>query len=417
MEEEVLFVFYDGDKRIRKDLMYCSSVFTRDFSKHERIGMERRFESEYIDFFHFLQRGEVPFDPKRQKNVYNLLVEWKFQFPFLESFLFRISGLIIPIKFNNKVFNVNFSRFFIISSLFRDLYSINPSCDLEFEFLIDDNSFFEFLDVVHGVKSLHEIQNYVEVFKICEFFGCSSLSNLFDIKEIILKDIIYGINHPDFERYVRENLRDFLIKPEFASVPLPILIRLFQKYNWSFSLRELRVFLNNYYINQPMSFFILFNCINLKLHSIDEFYEIGVFFKHYFPGIEEELNMKMRKEIEDQKKLEELTKRIIELERREEEAEGIRSGKWRSTKPPDFEGNIFEAAAKGKLTSIIYLVANGTNVNKKYPNEKYDDNYMKNSTPIHFSSSYGHLRVVEFLINHKASLNAKDDSVAFYYLI
>jgi len=80
--------------------------------------------------------------------------------------------------------------------------------------------------------------------------------------------------------------------------------------------------------------------------------------------------------------------------------------KYRSAKPPDFEEDIFEAAAKGKLTSIIYLLRNGTKVNKKYQKEYYDGRGMKNSTPLHFSSRYGHLSVVEYLVHQKADINA-----------
>ena len=39
---------------------------------------------------------------------------------------------------------------------------------------------------------------------------------------------------------------------------------------------------------------------------------------------------------------------------------------WQLKKPEDFEPNVFEAATKGKLTSIIYLLATGTNINKRY---------------------------------------------------
>ena len=38
---------------------------------------------------------------------------------------------------------------------------------------------------------------------------------------------------------------------------------------------------------------------------------------------------------------------------------------WKSTKPTDFEENIFEAAKVGKLTSVKYLLTNGTGVNTK----------------------------------------------------
>jgi len=35
------------------------------------------------------------------------------------------------------------------------------------------------------------------------------------------------------------------------------------------------------------------------------------------------------------------------------------------SQPSDFVSNLFEAAKDGKLSSVIYLLANGTNVNSK----------------------------------------------------
>jgi len=469
MDEEVVFVFEDGEKQIRKDLMYCSAKFSRDFARDGRIGMVRKNRSDYKDFFLFLQKGEVPNDQIRQKIVFNLLVEWEFHFTHIDSFLWRRSESKIPIKFNQKVYVVNFSRFLIHSSVFRDLYLINPSGGLEFRFNTDEDSFIEFRDVVHGVKYVHEIDKSYEVYKICEFFGCDSLCHLFDMKKMILKDIINGLDLLIFEKYMSENLKDFLNEPEFASVPLPILIRLFQQNKEAFSFSELRVFFDKFFHQHPSSFQVLFNSIDLRIQTEEEIDEFGQAMSPYLPGMGilasnfqakkaafideinnlqnenirrkaedqqkmEELNQKMKQKeaedqlriellqqmeknkAEDQKRIEELNQQMeklknkfIEEAKRREELEGIVNEKWKSTKAPDFEGNIFEAAAKGKLTSIIYLLAKGKNVNERFPNDKYDGWYgMKNSTPLHVSSRYGHLSVVEYLVNQKADINAKN---------
>jgi len=496
--EEVIFSFKDGEKIIRKDLMYSSAVFCKDFAREGKICLEDKFWSDYKDLFLFLQRGEVPYDSTKQKNVYKLLVEWQFQISHLDSFLLRISESKITIRFNKKAYEVSFSRFLIHSSVFRDICFINPSCNLEFELNIDEDSFIEFLDVVHGVKFVHEIDKYTEVYKICEFFGCSPLCTLFDCGDFLLRDVINGIDHPDFEIYMSENLKSYLNNPKFVSIPLPILIRLFQRNREVFSFTELRIFFDNYFHLHPANLRVLINNINLKLQSEEEIDEFGQVISKYFPGIDiltssflqkksallnqinqlqdensnikelnqsikmkdeeyqkrlEELDLQMKKEKakdqeiiyemhqqmkqkeeEDQNRIAELTKRFIELQeclkemdrrkkeeeekklieeqemkKRKEEIQGIRSGKWKKMKAPDFEGNIFEASAKGKLTSIIYLLANGTNVNEKYPNDdRYDGWYMKNSSPLHFSSRFGHLSVVEYLLNQKADINIKN---------
>jgi len=126
--------------------------------------------------------------------------------------------------------------------------------------------------------------------------------------------------------------------------------------------------------------------------------------------LQEEQDRKMREE--DQRKREE-KERMKEEEERKQKVEFERIGKWKSTKAPDFEGNIFEAAAKGKLTSIIYLLANGTNVNERFPKPDYDGWYMADCTPLHFSSRYGHLSVVEYLVSQKADINAQVHGIDF----
>ena len=111
-----------------------------------------------------------------------------------------------------------------------------------------------------------------------------------------------------------------------------------------------------------------------------------------------ELNDRMKsKERDDQERIKELKSYLDELKTL-----------------PDFEENIFEESAKGKLACVIYLLANGTKVNEQYKNDKYDKYMMKNSTPLHFSSLFGHLSVVEYLIKHKADINAIRCSVAIF---
>jgi len=37
-------------------------------------------------------------------------------------------------------------------------------------------------------------------------------------------------------------------------------------------------------------------------------------------------------------------------------------------------------------------------------------------TPLHFAANNGHLKVVEYLVNHKADINAKNNIIYFNYL-
>jgi len=85
--------------------------------------------------------------------------------------------------------------------------------------------------------------------------------------------------------------------------------------------------------------------------------------------------------------------------------------KWKFEKAPDFTGNIFEAAKDGKLTSVIYLLANGTNVNSKDPSK--DGWHFTNRTALHYAAWNGHLRIVEYLVNQKADIKAKASGYPF----
>jgi len=121
---------------------------------------------------------------------------------------------------------------------------------------------------------------------------------------------------------------------------------------------------------------------------------------------EERIQLEKRLQEETERIKQDLEKEVGDLKQKEwfERIE-----KWKSTIAPDFEGNIFEAAAKGKLRSIIYLLAHGTNVNKMFPQQLYDVWWMTDCAPLHFSARYGHLSVVEYLVDQKADINAKDN--------
>ena len=66
------------------------------------------------------------------------------------------------------------------------------------------------------------------------------------------------------------------------------------------------------------------------------------------------------------------------------------------------------AAENGHLNVVEYLLNQKADINAK----DSDD-----STPLHRASENGHLSVVEYLVNQNADINAKDNSVEFLYLI
>jgi len=66
------------------------------------------------------------------------------------------------------------------------------------------------------------------------------------------------------------------------------------------------------------------------------------------------------------------------------------------------------AANNGHLSVVEYLVNQKTDINAK---DK--DGW----TPLHRASRLGHLSVVEYLVNQRANINANSNCVEFLYLI
>jgi len=66
------------------------------------------------------------------------------------------------------------------------------------------------------------------------------------------------------------------------------------------------------------------------------------------------------------------------------------------------------AAANGHLSVVEYLVNQKADINAK-DKDRW--------TPLHSAAEKGHLSVVEYLVNQKADINAKNTNVEFLYLI
>ena len=213
------------------------------------------------------------------------------------------------------------------------------------------------MEIIHSNKQVHEVVNYVEVYKICEFFGCSTLCSFFDMNKVVLYDVISGNIRPEYLRYLCENLTTFLIKPEFAQVPMGTLISIFHQYNESFYFLELRIFIENPIRANPLSYHYLLSQIRFQNMSDDETIEFG--------NMLLSTNAVSRVFIQCLEKLK--SQLIIETKTRDE-YEGIVKRKWKTVVPPDFVDDIFKAASEGKLSSVMYLLANGTHVDLCFQN-------------------------------------------------
>jgi len=75
-------------------------------------------------------------------------------------------------------------------------------------------------------------------------------------------------------------------------------------------------------------------------------------------------------------------------------------------KPEDFVSNIFEAAYTGKLSSVVYLISNGTNKDSRDTLE--NGWHYEGATPLFYAVYSLHFDIVEYLLSQNVDVNSQD---------
>jgi len=467
MEQSDLFVVFkhENEDFILQNGNIVLNRYYREYNGKREVQFKTELSHNYVKmFFEFLQLGKVPEHFEDQIQVFQLLKEWDCHFIAFDSFRFRIQSMTKNyfISHLSQLYPVNSGCLFFHSSRFQEFCLSNPHEIFQIDTECSSKSIEVFLDLLHCRILQPELEYVDEVLQLSRFLGCSSLCALINERppETILSFILRKQHEDSFDFSFYENsfiekLESYLLLSDFGHVCLPILSRIFQKTEIVFPISLLRPFFKSCVEFHGSKASVLLSMIRFQpANSLDELTRfLNVFSENRtedFFSLNSHHLYKFSMLFEQaQQRNEELTKRLNELEKYQQEIDEKKKekfekfGKWKSTKAPDFEGNIFKAAAKGKLTSIIYLLANETVVNEKYNNENeeeemdiedndeeeeeeidieyYDEEEEKllreDSTPLHFSSMFGHLSVVEYLLYKKADVNAKDSRVEFFYLM
>jgi len=350
--------------------------YYREFFGETIINFQTKSNHKFVkQFFTFLQTGKVPTVFEDQVEVFELLKEWDCHDLVFDSYRFRIqSGTNnYYISHQSVLYPVNIGCFYFHSSAFQDFCHCNSHELFNIELKCSAKTIEVFLDLLHFRIRQPELGDVDEVLELSRFLGCSSLCALINERSE-MKAFNNYIKKENNEKAEDQQKIEYLMKR------LTELEKYKQENDWRKKEEE-----------------------ENRLRGEQKKRE------------EEE----RKKKGEEQRNREEQERMKNEEEERKQKEEFERIGKWKSTKAPDFEGNIFEAAAKGKLTSIIYLLANGTNVNAFFSNGYYDGEDMTDCTPLHFSSRYGHLSVVEYLVNQNAYINVqdKDDATPLHHAV
>jgi len=456
-EEFVLQKEEIGLKRYHQQNVNESVIDFVTNEKHEYVQM----------FFSFLKNGDVPLYIGDQIPVFQILKEWGGHFSLFDSFRHRIDSKSMNgiIMHQNQSFDINKGSFCFNSSVFQEFYVHNPYGVFCVDHPCSRASFVAFLDLIHNRIILPELEDTDEVLELCRLFGCSSLCALLNEKspEAILSYVLRKQQDDcfDFEYYeqlIRDNIESYLQLADFGKLCIPSLCHIFQKSKKVFRISQLRSFFEQCAKYHGYKALIILNMLQFptadNIEELSDFLGVfsdvnnGTFLSQYNFVLKDFLNqfnnmrnlnldkdqridslekeqyeliLQLRKkEIEDEQvvlclmgQIETLSNQLLKMEQeairkeesRKEMEEYERIGKWKSIKAPDFVEDIFEAAKIGKLSSIVYLLNNGISVEFQDPSGI--DWHNSNWTALHYSSRYGHLDIVEYLISQGANVNAK----------
>jgi len=459
-ESCVIFRHHNEDFVLQKEQIVLNR-YNREFSGKKIVEIDTKCNHNNVkSFFEFLRTGDVPYLLEDQIQVFQLLKEWDCHFTVYDSFRFRIQSRSSNgfITHQNILYPLNVGLFFFYSSVFRDFCLNHPQEVFVIDHKYSTESIKVFLDLLHCRIQQPEIEIVGEVLELSRFLGCSSFYGLINesspksiLSTILQKQEEEGFDFSFYENAIVHNLELYLSLEDFGKVCIPFLYKVFQKSQLVFTTSLLLPFFRHCSAFHGSNASVFLSTIKFQpANNLEDLSQLLMvfskknnsdFYSLFDHGFNQLSNMKgeicekdlriailVKKQEEDQKRIDDLEISLVGLKkyiqtvdmkkRKEEEnknngeendkqlGEYEKIGKWKTIKAPDFVDNIFKAAAEGRLTSVIYHLAN---YEKRYQDTDYDDYRMQDATPLHFSSRYGHLSVVEYLVNHRANVESTDD--------
>ena len=278
MEEEIGFILYNNiEYKVEIELIkfYCNKIY-KLFNKTNKLQLTDNFSNKsfqaFIDFIHN-QRTIISEDIYDE--VLQILEKWN---------CLRLKKNLPPktqsINKNNELLNNNFKYNFNTglliyhSQIFHNYFTYNPNQQLVLKDNFPEDTFLEFLELIHNNKEVKKLQNPFLVYQICLFYNCNNLIQLFDIKDpkFILQLINNSINDCELEKkYVSENIDIFLQSKQLYLLNFPFLIQIFQQIKTSFQFSKLFNFLNDLYNKYQLQSFLIFNYLLFEIDNKELF--------------------------------------------------------------------------------------------------------------------------------------------------
>jgi len=301
---------------------------------------------------------------------------------------------------------------------------------------VDQAVFKTFLDCVHCIRSLPEDSSSYDIYSLCKHCECDCILPYINkkSKEFILKPLLENWNRIDdisdrkesycdfeeLEKLASDVIHELVNEQRFYLLSIPRILRIVHRSSLCDNLDSILLFIRNIMEKHNDYGFILIQTLDLSkfqqdidriLDAIIVNYNMGSLF-----GLIKQYNNRKRYdeslvEIQHLKKiiLDQRTQCETEKKQIINDYEGILLDEWKTKKPESFVDNIFLAALNGNLSSVIFLVSNGCDINSKCPKDIQDEWSVPNATPLHFASLNGHLSVVDYLSKNGADINAQTD--------
>jgi len=422
---------------------YCPNM------NQERVSFQTNSSELYLRmFFEFIAEGKVPNEYKDQIEVFEIIKRSKCHFSVFDSFRMRIEALLVNgfLIHKDKLYKINIGSMYLHSLVYQEHFRYNNDEIFRIPDNFERNIVEIMLDMIHSRLIIPEIENFEMVYEICNYFGCRSLCALINnssysyILSLVLhmqKEVFF--ESLNYEQIMSSKLTEFLKFDDFCHLNLGILCRIFQNSNFVFGIDSIKPFFEKCVqfhgsqssillsliqfekaqdFEELLKFLQVFSTENSDFFSkniqyLNEFSETFTQMKETINILTEKLNNltqnveqknhiillkeseiselrsqknnlenqckslkkwneeqeirnleeKKRQEEQEVKRKEE--ERIKAEQQKKEQEEYEKYGKWRTTQPPDFDNNIINAAQNGKLSSVVYLLAHGTSVNSK----------------------------------------------------
>jgi len=223
---------------ISKQVISNSNRYWREFRDLDTIVINDQYsEEQFTNFVHFLSFMDTKFDESHSLSIYNLLRDWEFNLLIMQYFRNKVivkekNGTIMC---RNEYIRVNHGLLLHLSETYREFHELFPHSIFELPDCFNIDSIKCFLEIMSNCLDSPPLEHVDQVKEICRYMKCGSFEVLWKQNqfEMVLSKLLPSQNScetdfEDYEQIICSHLTMFMDYPQFVTLPIPTLIRVFQ---------------------------------------------------------------------------------------------------------------------------------------------------------------------------------------------